>query len=243
MAAPSTAPCQAWTTWERVVECHDNTPELPQAARDRILMRSTLLLSRLSQHAGAPAYGICTSTIRPCRRCSCGRCDDCDCHPYYEITLADGPVNEVLEVRVNGEVFTDWQLDNWTRLIRTDGFAWPYCQNVIGEEDDEGVFQVQYSWGLAPPEDAIDANSELAFQMALASCGDKRCQLPQRMRSLTREGVSVTFLDPMDFLDRGRTGIYVVDLWLSSFNVRSAGGGIMHPGLIRKNRLRTSIPD
>jgi hypothetical protein len=42
--------------------------------------------------------------------------------------------------------------------------------------------------------------------------------LPQRLRDISRDGVSMTFADPMDFLQRGEVGIYEVDLWLASVN-------------------------
>jgi hypothetical protein len=42
--------------------------------------------------------------------------------------------------------------------------------------------------------------------------------LPQRLKDVTREGVSMTFADPLDFLQRGEVGLYEVDLWLNSVN-------------------------
>ena len=44
------------------------------------------------------------------------------------------------------------------------------------------------------------------------------CKLPDRMTTVTRQGISWTVLDPADFLDRGRTGIIRVDTWLSGVN-------------------------
>lgn len=243
MPGPSAAPCQAWATWDDAVECHDKAPSLEAAQRTAVMLRATAILSRLSLGAGAPAYGLCEHTVRPCRPCACGSCDTCDCVPYYEITLTSEPIAEVIEVRVDGQVFEDWQLDNWGQLVRTDGQPWPYCQNRIGAADAEGVFSVKYSVGLAPPPDAVAAAAEFGYQLALAKCGDSRCALPARVRTLVREGVTMGLLDKMDFLKDGGTGVYEIDLWLASFNSRSGGGGLMHAGLRYANRVAlTSEP-
>jgi len=44
------------------------------------------------------------------------------------------------------------------------------------------------------------------------------CQLPRRMASLTRQGVTVTMLDPQTFFADGRTGLYLMDLAIRSLN-------------------------
>jgi hypothetical protein len=44
--------------------------------------------------------------------------------------------------------------------------------------------------------------------------------LPERVQTITRQGVTVGFLDPQDFLEKGRTGITMIDLWLRSVNPR-----------------------
>jgi hypothetical protein len=55
--------------------------------------------------------------------------------------------------------------------------------------------------------------------MAKFLCNAADCVLPQRLRSISREGVSLDFADPLLFLDQGgRVGIYEVDLWLQSVN-------------------------
>ena len=44
------------------------------------------------------------------------------------------------------------------------------------------------------------------------------CSLPERVTSVSRQGMSWTLLDPQDFLESGRTGIYEIDLMLASLN-------------------------
>jgi hypothetical protein len=38
------------------------------------------------------------------------------------------------------------------------------------------------------------------------------------VQSITRQGISMAILDPFDFLDNGRTGVYQFDLWLATVN-------------------------
>lgn len=47
---------------------------------------------------------------------------------------------------------------------------------------------------------------------------DDDCQLPQRITSVSRQGVSYTILDSQEFIDDLRTGLYVVDMFLKSVN-------------------------
>jgi len=44
------------------------------------------------------------------------------------------------------------------------------------------------------------------------------CILPERVVSMSREGLSYSFIDPMNFLDQGRTGIPTVDTFLMFVN-------------------------
>lgn len=48
------------------------------------------------------------------------------------------------------------------------------------------------------------------------------CALPERVVSMSREGLSYSFIDPMNFLDQGRTGVPSVDMYLSAVNPSKA---------------------
>jgi hypothetical protein len=52
--------------------------------------------------------------------------------------------------------------------------------------------------------------------------GDTDCALPQRVTSVTRQGVTYTVLDSQDFLEEMRLGIYEVDLFLKTNNPNRA---------------------
>lgn len=125
------------------------------------------------------------------------------------VKLPRDHVTAVTAVTVNGESFAAYRLPGSGWLERTDGKAWEVCGDVTS---------VSYTWGVPPPESGKRAAVVLAVEFALAWNNDSTCQLPQRVQSVTRQGISVAVLDPQEFLDKGRTGLYLVDLFLSAAN-------------------------
>lgn len=81
---------------------------------------------------------------------------------------------------------------------------------------------VTYQYGDVPPVAGVRAATELANQFVWGMTGDDRCALPAHITSVSRQGVSWTLLDTQDFLDKGRTGIYLVDLFIKAFNPNGA---------------------
>lgn len=75
---------------------------------------------------------------------------------------------------------------------------------------------VTYEFGSQPPPAVCRAVDVLSEEIRLAHNGEA-CRLPERVTSVSRQGVSWTLLDPQDFLTEGRTGIYEVDLVLSMY--------------------------
>jgi hypothetical protein len=153
---------------------------------------------------------------------ACGPCArrrrDCSCVELQEITLP-GPVHEITEVRVDGQVLdaAAYAVHDHRLLVRTDGEVWPDCQDLTAAPDQPGAFTVTYLQGVEVPPGGRYAAGVYACEL-LKACTGGQCRLPRRVQSLTREGVTLTFLDPMDFLDKGRTGIPEVDQWLAAVN-------------------------
>ncbi len=58
----------------------------------------------------------------------------------------------------------------------------------------------------------------LAIEFAKLWSDDETCALPQRVTSVSRQGVSFTILDQQDFIQELRTGLYAVDLFLKTVN-------------------------
>ena len=146
----------------------------------------------------------------------CGRtCKDGD-RAMSEIGLP-GPVDNVLQVRVDGQVLdpSAYRIDNLYWLVRTDGDLWPVCQDMTAAPTEPDTFEVTYEWGVPVPKGGQLAATVLACEMAKATLG-RECSLPQRVQSVTREGVSIAVLDTFEGLEAGRTGIWVVDSWVTS---------------------------
>ena len=95
-------------------------------------------------------------------------------------------------------------------LRRSSG--WPVC-------GDSTVITDQY--GTPPPQGGVQATVRLATEFARDLYGLPGCELPSRVTSITREGVTMTVLDPQEFLNQGRTGLVAVDMWLVAVNPKS----------------------
>lgn len=78
--------------------------------------------------------------------------------------------------------------------------------------------EVRYTYGSPPPAPVERAIEELSGEIEKAMSGSGKCKLPERVTSVTREGLSMALIDPQDFLDKGRTGLPRVDMVLSTYN-------------------------
>lgn len=132
-------------------------------------------------------------------------------------------VNAVTDRQGNSYNFT---LGNHYRLYfpRLAGgnwfLPWPVYDGISGTypwlNRVRGVYlTIDYIYGNPPPLDVQRAIDEFATQLDLL--GTDQCQLPSRVTSVVREGVSWTVLDPQQFLDGGKTGLYYPDLIISSY--------------------------
>lgn len=147
----------------------------------------------------------------------CGCPDECWCSKAEEIPLPY-PVCEIIEVQIDGSVIpaSGYRVDEFKTLVRTDGGKWPRCQSPadLGEPN---TFGVSLRYGRPVPALLQQATAELACQF-IKACVGAPCQLPQRLSTITRQGVTVGFIDPAEFFRDRRTGIYIVDLAIQTFN-------------------------
>lgn len=233
-------PCQ----WPLITECCSDAWE---AATDAQRLFATSVATELVWRLSARRFGICDITVRPCKRScnqgvsawpppwgtsfvpvlsggqwtntTCGGCKSgCSCDELQEVVLP-GPVDYVTEVRVDGAVLpaTAYQVHDHRLLVRTDGGEWPSCQDLTAAPDEPGAFAVTYGQGIPVPPGGQYAAGIYACEL-LASCTGGTCRLPKRVQTVTRQGVTMAFLDPLDFLDKGLTGIPEVDQWISAVN-------------------------
>lgn len=148
-------------------------------------------------------------------------------HPEpIAVKLPRQPVQSIEEVTVSGVTLDPaaYRLTRSGWLERVDGGHWAVCGDVT---------DITYRFGEPPPEGGVQAVAAFAVQLMLDSVADARCQLPARVSNITRQGISVSVLDPMDFLTDGKTGFYLIDLWLAAVNPlhRPARGFVWSPDI------------
>lgn len=159
--------------------------------------------------------------------CGCRSSRVCGCSPLSEHRLPGYPVRDVVSVKIDGVILdrARYRVDDRRWLVYLpDGDddprqGWPCCQRLDLADTEEDTWSITYVYGTAPPSGGVKAAARLGAQLALAwSPGDasKSCQLPQRVTTISRAGVSMTVLDPMTLISEGRTGLADVDLWVSS---------------------------
>lgn len=153
-----------------------------------------------------------------------------------------GPVASVEEIRIDGAVLErgNYRVDNHNLLVRTDGGIWPSCQDMEATIDQPNTWQVDYTRGAPVPTGGQVAAGVLAEEMALALCNDGACKLPERVQTVTRQGVTMAMIDLMEDMDRGRTGIWLIDSWVSSVTAPRSRSAVYSPDVPRPlNRVTT----
>lgn len=162
----------------------------------------------------------------------CGACGlTCFCNAPPSVELP-GPVDAISSVTIGGEVLdpTTYRIDNSRWLVRLDGW-WPAARG------DADTFSVTYMRGVSVPFGGRVAAGRLAVELWKASCKDSSCALPSRVQSITRQGVTVAVLDTFDDLDRGRTGIYLIDAWVASMTVPAPPSAVVSIDVPRSRRV------
>lgn len=159
----------------------------------------------------------------------CGSCQQTSCScSFTDSIVLPGPVHSIQQVLIDGEVLDpeSYVVEGRSLLTRIDGGTWPNCQNVYAAPDQPDTFEVTYLKGLEVPLGGQEAAGTLADQLRKAACGDKSCQLPQRVQTVTRQGVSMTILDSFEELVQGKTGIWSVDSWVASITHPKRSGTV-----------------
>lgn len=172
---------------------------------------------------------------------SCGRCGDvCGCGHIEQLQLP-GPIYSIDSITIDGEVLPsgNYRVDNDKWLVRTDDGSWPSCQDLSADVGEEDTFEIVYRKGVPVPVGGQIAAGVLATELAKALCNDGTCQLPQRVQSITRQGVTIAMLDAFDDVEKGHTGIWVVDSWIASIMKSPKPSRVISPDLHAKVRRTT----
>ena len=148
---------------------------------------------------------------------------------HTKLRLRGRPVRSISRVVSGGKEIdpSKYQLVNGSLL-----------QAAPGASLDLRGIEVTYTYGIEPPQAGRRAARYLAAELVKSYSGED-CDLPERVTSVNRQGVSVTVLDDQAFLDDQRTGIYAVDLFLKTVNPDKARkpSRVFSPDLPRGNRV------
>lgn len=222
-------PCEPLITTEQLEGCCQIADDVDPTLVDSVIDAASFIAWALSGRRA----GVCEITgERPgrlndqcCPSSPCG----CGCPNPSTVWLAGAPVVSVDEVRIAGDVITDFVLVAPNRLVRLTPERWPSCQLVNADPDDDDVLVVDYTWGI--PLDAFGVLAVGAYTCELLKgCRGEPCALPERVTAVARQGVSFVIESSMSFLDNGRTGVPLLDQWLAAVNPE---------GLARRSIVRT----
>lgn len=239
-------PCENWVEWSDV-EAVCTPPNLDPAVQELVLNAASEIMWMLSGRQ----FGLCSVTARPMACCSHGyggpwtwwsyggwymwgsvpgrNAMPCSCARYNYVHLGRAPIASVDEVIVNGVIVdpSEYRVDEFNYLVRLTGDPWPFCTSLADDDDQSGVFQVTWTYGLDVPSAGLSAAALLACRLAHDLDANNDCALPASASSVSAEQVTIQ-LDKSAIAENGRTGILLVDLWLQS--VAPAGPGGMADG-------------
>lgn len=134
----------------------------------------------------------------------------------FAIKLPRAPLTAITAVTVGGLPFADYSARRTGWVERTDGQPWGVC---------DGDVSITYTYGDPPPAGGRDAAITLGVEIARDWVHSGLCRLPARTSSVTRQGISFEVESSQEFLDKGLTGIYSVDLWLRAVNPYGVDAG------------------
>lgn len=151
-----------------------------------------------------------------------------------EINLSGRPVKAIDSVvgRDNNPLTYELSDGFRLRLPQLEMYNWTYW-SYPGYDFNGGVYPaawrrrmgtpvtVDYTFGNKPPIDIDRAITQLATELSNLFAG-RACALPERVTSVSREGINWTIIDPQQFLEGGRTGLYYPDLVLSTYGKKTA---------------------
>lgn len=168
------------------------------------------------------------------------------------IELAHQPVDTVFSItRYDPDTGEETAVDGWKKMAggsvriccRNTNWMWLRNFNDISDPTpcqscDDATVRVRYRTLYNLPPGSNRQVLKLAWEFWKSGQG-KSCALPERVTNVAREGVTWTILDPLDFLDKGLTGIGSVDQWISRVNLKG-WAGLIDP-LVRPRLLFSEL--
>lgn len=202
--------CDPWVTVDEFIRCCDdldeNTPSSVIENAINIASGSLYLLS------GSQFKGECSRTVEILPiNCRNDRGLKRPMRPN-EINIGYWPVTDVSEITFDGveQDLDNFRINDYRFLEKLDG-RWP----IQPGQTDQEVF-VTFSYGIKPPPAGVEAVKQLTFEI-VQGCMGAKCSLPDRVSSVARRGVTLTFGDYKQ-LSKDFLGNYFVDLFLQTVN-------------------------
>lgn len=132
------------------------------------------------------------------------------------LRLRNSPVRSIISVTYQGRELdpTEYSLRNNSYIVQKNSLPW--VLNNVQE------LEVTYTFGTPIPSAGKRAAARLANELILSDIDPGRCALPERISSVSKQGVSYTILDPQEFISNGKVGIYEIDLFLAAVNPSKA---------------------
>lgn len=176
------------------------------------------------------------------------------CFSPPQVDLGVYPVRGIVQVKIDGQVIpaNEYEVRDMRTLVRmrstasavpTVRWGWPTCQDLSLPDTEPNTFSVTVQYGEDPPDIGRSAASALGAEFAKAR-SNQQSRLPARLTSITRQGVTMAVLDPMQFLDNGLTGIYEADLFIRAINPgkQVSRPRVYSPDIDRHTRPSTYTP-
>lgn len=169
----------------------------------------------------------------------CGTCrKGCQCSAVSELYMSD--VDQVLNVRLDGVDYDPCGMVavyDRSRIVRTDGGQWPVCQE-LGKTDGPGTWSITVLEGQCVPDGGDWVTGQLMCEFIKACLKDKDCQLPKRIQTITRNGITMGFNDRFENLGIMRTGIWEIDAWIEETRyIGTPAPSFLSPELVRQTEL------
>jgi len=150
---------------------------------------------------------------------TCASCPGmCSCSEVPEFVLP-APVHEIIEIVIDGTPLASgaYRLDNNRFVVRTDGGIWPFCNDLSLNDGEVGTWTVTATIGEVIPEGAALAMGQLVCEIIRGALGED-CNLPAGVTQLIRQGVTIQYPDIGELFRQGRTGLYLVDMFVNTWN-------------------------
>lgn len=146
----------------------------------------------------------------------CGCSASCMCSPSQ--LVLPGQIASVTSVQVDGVTLDpSTYLLQGSYLVRANNEEWPGSQNLSLPLGQVGTWAVTYVVGRPVPAAVLKAAGVYACELGRARTGGQ-CQLPNRVQQVTRQGVTIEYVDTNDYLDKGLTGLADVDQVIRAIN-------------------------